>query len=77
MGSYEDVLESGDNAPVMIAGDENSILLRTLSREEQVDIDVGPMPPNSPLKNEYIDVIFRWVMAGMPETAEDAAAVTP
>jgi len=74
MGNYEEVLQSGDNAPVLIAGDENNILLRSLRREEQEDIDVGPMPPNSPLKDEYIDVIVRWVMAGMPETAEDAAA---
>ena len=75
MGSYLEVLETGDNAPVLVAGDENSILLRTLNREEQENI--GPMPPNKPLKDEYIDVIRRWVLAGMPETAEDAAAVQP
>lgn len=71
MGSLQEVLETGDQAPVLVAGDENSILLRTLYREEQENI--GPMPPNSPLKDEYIDVIVRWVLAGMPESAEDVA----
>lgn len=66
MGSYEEVINSGDNAPVMIAGDMNSILVRVLQREELVDLDIGPMPPAKALKQEYIDVLVRWVMAGMP-----------
>ena len=74
MGSYDEVINSGDNAPVMIAGDMNSIMIRVLNQEDLTDIEVGPMPPNKPLKPEYIDVIIRWIMAGMPQTAEDAAA---
>ena len=74
MGSYDEVINSGDNAPVMIAGDMNSIMIRVLNQEDLTDIEVGPMPPNKPLKPEYLDVIIRWIMAGMPQTAEDAAA---
>ncbi len=73
MGTYEEVLNTGDNAPVMVAGDTNSILLRLINWEELPDIEVGLMPPSKQLKPEYIDVITRWVLAGMPQTAEDAA----
>jgi len=31
------------------------------------------MPPNGHLKPDVIDVFTRWIMNGMPETAEDAA----
>jgi mono/diheme cytochrome c family protein len=77
METYEEVINSGDNAPVMVAGDMNSIMIRVLNREEITELDIGPMPPNKALKQEYIDVIIRWIMAGMPETAADAAAVQP
>jgi hypothetical protein len=36
----------------------------------------GPMPPTKALKPELIDIFERWVMAGMPETAEQAAALS-
>lgn len=75
MQTYDEVLNSGDNAPNIIAGDLNSNLIRMLHREE---IDAGgPMPPSKELKQEYIDMFERWVLAGMPETAEDAAALSP
>ncbi len=46
-----------------------------LNREE---IEAGgPMPPNKALKPELIDIIVRWIQAGMPETAADAAAAIP
>jgi mono/diheme cytochrome c family protein len=79
MGSYEEVLTSGDNAPVMVAGDANSLILRLINGEEITDLEIRPMPPNKPIKPEYIDVITRWIMAGMPQTVEDAAnkAVQP
>jgi mono/diheme cytochrome c family protein len=75
MGSYQEVVESGDHAPVVVAGDMNSIMIRVLNREEVENI--GPMPPSKALKAEYIDVIVRWIMAGMPKTAGDAAAIQP
>jgi hypothetical protein len=35
------------------------------------------MPPTKLLKLEYIDMLTRWIMAGMPNTAADAAALMP
>lgn len=73
MGSYEDMMTSGDNAPNIVAGDMNSNLIRMLYREE---IDAGgPMPPTRALKPEMIEIFERWVAAGMPETPEEAAAL--
>lgn len=73
--TYDELLNTGDNAPNVIAGDMNSNTIRMLNREE---IEAGgPMPPNKALKPELIDIIVRWIMAGMPETAEDAAAAVP
>ncbi len=73
MQTYDEVLTSGDNAPNLIAGDLGCNMVRMINRE---DIDAGgPMPPNKPLKPEYIDMIIRWVQAGMPNSAADAAAL--
>ena len=36
---------------------------------------VSQMPPNKLLKESIIDVFVRWVMAGMPNTAADAALI--
>ena len=33
------------------------------------------MPPNRSLKPNIIDVFIRWIMNGMPLTAEEAAAL--
>ncbi|MEW5872009.1 MAG: c-type cytochrome [Chloroflexota bacterium] len=72
MQTYDEVLNSGDNAPNLITGDLSSNMIRMINREE---IDAGgAMPPNKPLKDEYIDMITRWVLAGMPNTAAEAAA---
>jgi menaquinol-cytochrome c reductase cytochrome b/c subunit len=73
MGSYEEMMTSGDNAPNIVSGDMNSNLIRMLYREE---IDAGgPMPPTRALKPEMIEIFERWVAAGMPETPEEAAAL--
>jgi len=34
---------------------------------------IGVMPPNRALNLNVVDVFIRWIMNGMPETAEDAA----
>ena len=73
MGTYADMINSGDNAPVMVAGDMNSILIQMLHRVEDLEAG-GPMPPTKALKPELIEIFERWVMVGMPETAEQAAA---
>jgi menaquinol-cytochrome c reductase cytochrome b/c subunit len=72
MGSYDEVLGTGDYKPNLIAGDLQSNLILMLHRQ---DIEAGgPMPPTKALKADYIDIIERWVLAGMPRTPEDAAA---
>jgi mono/diheme cytochrome c family protein len=75
MGSYDETMNSGDNAPNIIAGDLGSNLIRMLHREE---IDAGgPMPPTKPLPEDYIALFERWVLGGAPNTAADAAAAAP
>ncbi len=72
MSSYDETMNSGDNAPNLIPGDLNSNFIRMINREE---IDAGgPMPPTKALKPEIIELIVRWVMGGLPETIEEAAA---
>jgi len=73
MDTYENVINGGDNAPNLIAGDLTCNTIRMLNREDLGDIG-SAMPPTKALKAELVDVWVRWVLAGMPETAEDAAA---
>ena len=69
MGTYAEILTSGDNTPVLAAGDPHSLLLRLLRREEVTEIkDLNPMPPSRPLRPEWVEIFERWVAAGMPET---------
>jgi mono/diheme cytochrome c family protein len=80
MDSYDAILSSGDNADRnVIAGDWNSYLLVTIQGtpilDENGEETIGVMPPSSKLKPEVMDAFIRWVMAGMPQTAEDAAAL--
>jgi mono/diheme cytochrome c family protein len=71
MGSYEDILNSGDNAPNLKDGLESN-LIRSLYREETEEW--GPMPPSKPLREDWIEIFERWVLAGMPETPDDLPA---
>jgi hypothetical protein len=34
---------------------------------------IGVMPPKGHLKPDALDAFIRWIMNGMPETAEEAA----
>jgi len=75
MGSYEEVMETGDYAPNVIPGDLNSNLIQMIYREE---IEAGgPMPPTRALKPELVEIFERWVLGGAPNTAADAAALSP
>ncbi len=79
MDSYENMLNGGDNGPNVIAGDMDSNLLKGIQGIEFDGVTglVHAMPPTGkPIKDEYIDMFIRWVEAGMPETAEDASALT-
>lgn len=79
--SYEEMLNSGDNAPVISAGDPNSLLLQLINGHEGTDPKTGKtirqMPPTKLLSQQYIDMLTSWVLAGMPSTAEQAAAISP
>jgi mono/diheme cytochrome c family protein len=58
--SYDAVMTSGNNAPVVIAGDtQNSLLARRIQ-----GIDVGLMPPSGSLLQGEIQVILDWIAAG-------------
>ncbi len=72
MGSFEEVMTSGDHTPNIKPGDLTSNLILMINRQEIED--GGPMPPTRALKPELIDIFQRWVAAGAPQTAEEAAA---
>jgi mono/diheme cytochrome c family protein len=75
MRDYNEVMTSGDNAPVIVGGDPQSIFLRLINREELEFSQ--PMPPTKALKPEIVDIFTRWVLAGAPNTAAEAAAAQP
>ena len=82
MTSYKEILTTGDQvANNVIAGDENSYLLQVIQEHaimnpEKPDEElIGVMPPTKALKPDIIDVFIRWIMNGMPRTAEEAAAL--
>jgi mono/diheme cytochrome c family protein len=75
MATYNEIMKSGDNAPNVIPGDLSSNLIRMINREE---IEAGgPMPPTKALPPELVEIFTRWVKAGAPNTAADAAALQP
>lgn len=74
METYEEIMTSGDHAPNVIPGDLNSNLYLMVLRQE---IEAGgPMPPSQELKPEYVEWWRRWIEAGAPNTAADAAAAS-
>jgi mono/diheme cytochrome c family protein len=69
MGSYQEIMTTGDHTPNIIPGDLNSNLIRMINRQE---IEAGgPMPPSKALKPEVIAMLELWVQAGAPNTAAD------
>jgi mono/diheme cytochrome c family protein len=82
MTSYDEIITTGDNVDNnIIAGDENSYLLQVIQDHAIPDPKnpgenlINTMPPNRLLKPNIIDVFIRWIMNGMPRTAEEAAAL--
>ncbi len=82
MTTYEEILTTGDQVDNnIIAGDMNSYLIQTIQGTPIMDPAnpteelIGVMPPSRPLRDDVIDVFVRWIMSGMPRTAEDAAAL--
>lgn len=75
MGTYEEILNSGDNAPNLKDGLESN-LMRMLYREDIEDVG-GAMPPSKPLREDWVEIFERWVLAGMPETPDDLPTPEP
>ena len=79
MTTYEEILTTGDNADRnIVAGDVNSFFLLVIQGhpiEEDGEEIIGVMPPKSTLKPNYVDAFIRWILAGMPRTAQDAAGL--
>jgi len=62
--SYDDVINSGDNGPSVIAGDaENSLLAQKLLGTQSIG---NKMPPISSMPEEIIQAILDWINAGAP-----------
>jgi mono/diheme cytochrome c family protein len=82
MDTYDNVLKTGDEAPNVTSGDEKSPLLVVIGGTPIPDPDnpgkdlVRTMPPNKALKEDVINVFRRWIMNGMPQTADEASKLT-
>ncbi len=79
--SYDEMLHSGDNAPVVTAGDEKSLMIQLITGHPSTDPKTGntirQMPPTKLLDQQYVNMLIEWILAGMPQTAAEAAQVTP
>jgi mono/diheme cytochrome c family protein len=77
MTTYEEMLTTGDNAPLITAGDPESLMLKLINGQEGEDPVTGKvirqMPPTKLLNLQYVDMLTRWVMNGMPQTADEAS----
>jgi len=80
MTTYEEILTTGDNVDHnVIPGDMESYLLQVIQETPIMDPEnpdeelIGVMPPTRALKANVVDVFIRWIMNGMPQTAEEAA----
>jgi mono/diheme cytochrome c family protein len=80
MTTYDEILTTGENQDRnVVAGDPDSYLLLTIQGTPVMDPAnpseemIGVMPPKGHLKPDAIDASLRWIMNGMPQTAEEAA----
>jgi mono/diheme cytochrome c family protein len=80
MTSFNDILASGENVSHnVVAGDETSYLLQVIQGTPIPDPKnpneemIGVMPPKGHLPPNAVDAFIRWIMNGMPKTANDAA----
>lgn len=75
MDNYENTIKTGDHAPDLIAGDLLCNTMQMLNRVQGLEAG-NPMPPTKPLPPELVEIYKQWILAGMPNTAEDAAKLT-
>ncbi|MBN2387885.1 MAG: c-type cytochrome [Anaerolineales bacterium] len=83
MTSYQEILTTGDNVDLnIVAGDMEAYLILVINGQQILDPAMGDllvdqMPPTRLMPPEYIDSLTRWIMAGMPEMAVEAQALSP
>jgi len=75
MTTYDEIINTGDNYPNLITGDLTCNTMQMLNRVEGLDAG-SPMPPTTELKPELVAIWEAWILAGMPNTAEEAAALS-
>lgn len=80
MTTYEEIVTTGENKDKnIIAGHPDSYFLQVVQGTPIMDPAnpneemIGVMPPKGHLKPDVIDAFIRWIMNGMPRTAEEAA----
>jgi mono/diheme cytochrome c family protein len=83
MTTYEEILTTGDNKDRnVVAGDPDGYLIQVIQGTPIMDPEnpgqemIGVMPPKGHLKPDALNAFIRWIMNGMPETAEDASKLT-
>ncbi|MEO8358043.1 MAG: c-type cytochrome [Chloroflexota bacterium] len=82
MTTYEEILTTGENKEKnVIAGDPNGYLLQVIQGTPIMDPEnpdkelIGVMPPKGHLKPDATEAFIRWILNGMPQTAEEAATL--
>jgi menaquinol-cytochrome c reductase cytochrome b/c subunit len=76
MDNYDDTIKTGDHAPNLIAADLMCNTMQMLNRVEGLEAG-NPMPPTRALPPDLVAIYQAWITAGMPNTAADAAALSP
>ena len=74
MDNYDNTIKTGDHTPDLIAGDLLCNTMQMLNRVEGLEAG-NPMPPTRALPPELVEIYKQWILAGMPNTAADAAAL--
>ena len=63
--NYDDVINSGDNGPVVVPGDvDNSLLAQKILGTQEVG---NMMPPTKPMPEGTIQAFLDWIAAGAPD----------
>ncbi|HSL46231.1 MAG TPA: c-type cytochrome [Anaerolineales bacterium] len=83
MTTYEEVLTTGDSKDKnVVAGDPDGYLIQVIQGTPIMDPEnpgeemIGVMPPKGHLRPDAVNAFVRWIMNGMPETAEEAAELS-
>jgi len=75
MTDYTELINGGDHYPNLIAGDLTCNTMQMLNRVEGLEAG-NPMPPTRALRPELVAIWQAWILAGMPESAAEAAVLS-